>query len=150
MDGRARDGKVRRLASGISYTFRAAMGALMGKFSTVALLFPACGLLGGCDNTRANPAERVAVESPSRHSVLAPGVAPAPKTGPPSVPTARSDVYTEDFDADGIADTRTAQTWTYDAVTHRCTEVTEIDFDADGTIDSRSTATTSRADAASC
>jgi serralysin len=58
------------------------------------------------------------------------------------VPTARSDTYTDDFDADGIADARTVRTWTYDSVSRRCTQVTEIDFEADGTIDSRSTATT--------
>ncbi len=126
-------------------------GGLMRRFSTIAMLAAACGLLDGCDNTRANPAGRVTVESPSRQSALVPGVAPtSSSTNLPAAPAARSDSYTEDFDADGIADARTVQTWTYDLVGRRCLEVTEIDFDADGTVDSRSTASTSRADAASC
>jgi len=124
------------------------MGGLSGKFCTVALLVAACGLLGGCDNTRASPAERVTAESPSRQSTLAPGVAPTPT--PIAAPRSRSNTYTDDIDADGIAETRTIETWSFDPVIRRCTQTTEIDFDADGTIDSRSIATTSLADAASC
>ena len=108
----------------------------------------ACGLLGGCDDTRASPAERVTVETPSRQSAPEPGVAPAPAL--PAAASSRSDTYTDDFDADGIADTRTVQTWTFDPVTSRCTQVTEIDFEADGTIDSRSSVSTSRSDAVAC
>jgi hypothetical protein len=127
------------------------MGGLMRMFSTATMLVAVCGLLGGCDNTGANPAGRVTVESPSRKGDLVPGVAPTLKsTNLPDASAARSDSYTEDFDADGIADTRTVQTWTYDPVRRRCMEMTEIDFDADGTIDSRSISSTSRADAASC
>jgi hypothetical protein len=120
----------------------------MSMFSTATMLVAACGLLAGCDNTRANPAEHVAVASPSRQAALEPGVAPARK--PSAAASSRSDTYTDDFDADGIADTRTVQTWTLDPVAGLCTQVTEIDFDADGTIDSRSTSTTSRSDAATC
>ncbi|MBC8026711.1 MAG: hypothetical protein H7Y89_12015 [Steroidobacteraceae bacterium] len=116
----------------------------MRKFSIVALAMAGCGCVSGCDSTRANPGDLVTVESPSRHLVHAPGVSPIrSSTSSPAAFTARSDSYTEDFDADGIADTRTVQTWTYDSAGRRCTEVTEIDFDADGTIDSRSTATRS-------
>ena len=121
----------------------------MKTFSTVASLAVACGLLGGCDNTRANPAGHGAVESPSPQVVLGPGVAPTSASPPVAAPTlSRSDTYTDDFDADGIADTRTSQTWTYDPVSRQCTSTTEIDFDADGTIDSRSVATS--ANAAAC
>lgn len=124
------------------------MGGLMRAISTATALVTACGLLGGCDNTRASPAERVIVESPSRRSALVPGVASTPELS--AVASSRSDSYTDDFDADGIADTRTVQTWTFDPVNDRCTQVTEIDFDADGTIDSRSSASTSRSDATAC
>jgi hypothetical protein len=120
----------------------------MRVFFTATMLVLSCGLLAGCDNTRANPAERVAVASPSRQAALEPGVASTPK--PSAAASSRSDTYTDDFDADGIADTRTVQTWTFDPVNNRCTQVTEIDFEADGTIDSRSSASTSREDAASC
>jgi hypothetical protein len=113
----------------------------MRRFFTVSTLVTCCGLLGGCDNTRASPAERVAVESPSRQSALVPGVAPTQRIV--AAASSRSDTYTDDFDADGIADTRTVQTWTFDPVNNRCTHVTEIDFEADGTIDARSSATTS-------
>lgn len=126
----------------------AGMGVLMGMFSTTALRVLACGLLGGCDNTTASPAERVIVGSPSRQSALEPGVASTPALSPAA--HSRSDAYTDDFDADGIADTRTVQTWTFDPVNNRCTQVTEIDFEADGTIDSRSSASTSRSDPADC
>jgi hypothetical protein len=128
--------------------FDAEMGGLMGMISTATMLVVACGLLGGCDNTRANPAERVIVESPSRQSALVPGAAPTPTIS--SAASSRSDTYTDDFDADGIVDTRTVQTWTFDPVSSQCTQVTEIDFEADGTIDSRSSASTSRIDAAAC
>jgi hypothetical protein len=124
------------------------MGGLLRVFSTATTLVMACGLLGGCDNTRASPAGRVAVETSSRQSTLGPGVAPTP--APSSAASSRSDTFTDDFDADGIADTRTVQTWTFDPVGNRCTQVTEIDFEADGTIDSRSSASTSRSDAAAC
>ena len=120
----------------------------MQVFPTATMLVVSCGLLGGCDNTGANPAGRVVVESPSRQSALVPGDAPTPMISPAA--SSRSDTYTDDFDADGIADTRTVQTWTFDPVEKRCTQVTEIDFEADGTIDSRSAASTSRADAAAC
>jgi hypothetical protein len=120
----------------------------MRTFSTATMLVVACGLLGGCDNTRANPAERVTVESPSPQADLEPGVAPTPQLS--AAASSRSDTYTDDFDADGIADTRTVQTWTFDPVHNRCTQVTEIDFEADGTIDSRSASSTSRSDAAAC
>jgi hypothetical protein len=120
----------------------------MTTVSTVSMLAASCGLLGACDNTNANPAERVIVESPSRQSALEPGVASNPTL--PSAAYSRSDAYTDDFDADGIADTRTVLTWTFDPVSNRCTQVTEIDFEADGTIDSRSSATTSRSDPAAC
>ena len=120
----------------------------MSEFFTVTILTVACGLLGGCDNTRASPAERVTLEIPSRKSTLVPGVASTPTLS--RAATSRSDTYTDDFDADGIADTRTVQTWTFDPEDNRCTQVTEIDFEADGTIDSRSAAITSRADAAAC
>ena len=119
----------------------------MQAFFTVSILAATCGLLGGCDNTRANPAGRVVVVSPSRQDALGPGVAPTPVVAPS---TSRSDVHTEDFDADGIAETRTLQTWTYEPASRRCTRVTEIDFDADGTIDSRSTAVVTESDAAAC
>lgn len=113
-----------------------------------ASLVATCGLLGGCDNTRANPAGNVAVVSPSPQVVPEPGVAPDPTVG--AVTTSRSDAFTEDFDADGIADTRTVSTRTFDRASRRCTRVTEIDLDADGTIDSRSTAVTSQEDPAAC
>jgi hypothetical protein len=124
------------------------MGGLMRVFSAATTLAVACGLLAGCDNTRASPAGRVTVETPSRQSTLVPGIAPTPAISSAASP--RSDTYTDDFDADGIADTRTVQTWSFDPVNNRCTHVTEIDFEADGTIDSRSSASTSRADAAAC
>jgi hypothetical protein len=146
--GGAGDGKLRRMTSGVSYTFGSGKGRLMRMFSAATTLAAACGLLGGCDNTRASPAGRVTVESPSRQSTLEPGVAPASPITPAA--SSRSDTYTDDFDADGIADTRTVQTWTFDPVSNRCTQLTEIDFEADGTIDSRSSASTSRADAAAC
>ena len=120
----------------------------MRAFSTATIIVVACGLLGGCDNTRANPVGRVAVASPSRQPALEPGVAPTPKIS--AAATSRIDIYTDDFDADGIADTRTVQTWTFDPVSGRCTQLTEIDFEADGTIDSRSASSISRADAAAC
>jgi hypothetical protein len=120
----------------------------MRAFSTVTMLVVACGLLGGCDNTRANPAERVAAASPIRQAALEPGVAPTPESS--AAASSRSDTYTDDFDADGIADTRTVQTWTFDPADNRCTQVTEIDFEADGTIDSRSASSTSRSEAAAC
>jgi len=120
----------------------------MKVVSAATTLIASCGLLGGCENTGANPAGRVAVESPSRQAALVPGVAPAPKIS--AAASSRSDTFIDDFDADGIADTRTVQTWTFDPIENRCTQVTEIDFEADGTIDSRSAASTSRADAAAC
>jgi len=76
----------------------------MKTVSTVSMLAASCGLLGACDNTNANPAERVIVESPSRQSALEPGVASNPTL--PTAAYSRSDAYTDDFDADGIADTR--------------------------------------------
>jgi chitinase len=120
----------------------------MRRIFTGSMLAACCGLLGGCDNTGANPAERVAVESPSRQSALVPGVAPDPKIV--AAASSRSDTYTDDFDADGIADTRTVQTWTFDPVGNRCTQLTEIDFEADGTIDARSSAVASNATAETC
>jgi hypothetical protein len=77
-----------------------------------------------------------------------PGVAST--SSPIPAPTSRSDSCVEDFDADGIVDTRTIQAWTFDPVSRKCTLVTEIDFEADGTIDSRSMAITSQGDAAAC
>lgn len=45
----------------------------------------------------------------------------------------------EDYDGDGIADTRTIRRFKYDAAGRTCRLVTERDFDADGTIDARTT-----------
>jgi hypothetical protein len=95
--------------------------------------------LAACENPPANPAVRE-VEKTSPTLAREPGVAPGPAV--PRTPLSRSNTYTDDLDADGIAETRTTDTWTYDPVARRCTQTTEIDFDADGTVDSRSVATT--------
>jgi hypothetical protein len=106
---------------------------------TLVPAFFMCVSLAACDNPRANPAVRE-VEKNSRPLAREPGVAPQPAV--PRVADSRSNTYTDDLDADGIAETRTIETWTYDPVARRCTQTTEIDFDADGTVDSRSVATT--------
>jgi hypothetical protein len=90
------------MMSGISYRFHSGNGGPVSVLPAMTMLIAACGLLGGCDNTRASPAGRVIAGSPSRQSAFVPGVA----SHPPPIPAPRShsDSHVEDFDADGIAD----------------------------------------------
>jgi hypothetical protein len=114
------------------------MDSLMRQWRTFIPALVIGASLAACDNPRANPAA-LAVETNSPPSDREPGV--APRSAAPRTPVSRTNTYTDDLDADGIAETRTIETWTYDPVARRCTQTTEIDFDADGTIDTRSVAT---------
>src|SRR5262245_403899 len=62
----------------------------------------------------------------------------------------RSYTEEEDFDGDGIADTRTTRRFEYDAYGRACRLVVEEDFDADGTIDARTTRVSSYGPAPAC
>ena len=114
----------------------------MSRRCSGLLLMAVSGLLAGCENTVANPAERQ-VESPSRLA-LAPGVAPTPPApvfppGTPSQTTSRTG--SRDDDADGIDDYRAVITETFDSTGNLVARTKTQDFDANGIVDSQVTTT---------
>ncbi len=126
-------------------------------------------LLGACgsDAERDDPvaeARRNRVDARVRPVVAVPQPTPAPAArepipqAPSVLPTTpeaadaapaadaeglRTHTEEEDFDGDGIADTRTIRHFQYDAAGRPCRLVTERDFDADGKIDARTTSLSS-------
>lgn len=96
-----------------------------------------CALLAGCENSSANPAGHVDVESTSRPAVPEPGVAPTPA----SPPLVTSRTITRDDDADGVDNYRAVITETFDDAGNLRSRTRAQDFDADGIVDSRVTTT---------